>query len=119
MVMCVLDDPDQLDPVLDAWHALGVGGVTIVESSGLHRRRVQVLGARYTFGFPVLAERIQQGHYTLFTVVPDLETVRHCLRAVEQIVGDLEAPNTGILAAWELSLFKGTVHPDSTPEADA
>ena len=34
MVMFILDDPDRLDAVLDAWAKIGVSGTTIVESAG-------------------------------------------------------------------------------------
>lgn len=52
-IMFVLDDPSQLDAVLAAWRAIGVTGITIVESSGFHRRQAHLLGARY---IPLLPE---------------------------------------------------------------
>lgn len=117
MIMFVLDDPNQLDSVLDAWQAIGVSGVTVVESTGFHRRQAQRLGARYLFSLPRLVERIERGHYTLFAIMPDIQMVQKCLDAVEKIVGDLADPNTGILAAWELSLAKGV--PDQHPDTEA
>lgn len=108
IVMFVLDDPQQLDPVLDAWEAIGITGVTIVESSGINRRRIaRQVGVSYMAGFNRLMSGSQENHYTLFTIVPDEETVRRCLQAAEDIVGDLDGPNTGVLAAWELSVVKG------------
>lgn len=108
MLMFVLDDPDQLDAVLAAWQAVGVSGVTIIESSGLYRRqRERPVGARYAFGLARSATRLDAGHYTLFVIVPDEATVRACLAAAEEIVGDLAEPDTGVLAAWELSVVKG------------
>ena len=50
MVMFVLDDPDLLDRVLEAWEAAGATGVTIVESTGIRRRRGVHVPARYAFG---------------------------------------------------------------------
>lgn len=37
MLMFILDDPNYLDEVLDAWEEVGVSGVTIVESTGMAR----------------------------------------------------------------------------------
>jgi len=108
MVMLVLDNPDRLDEVLDAWRALGVSGVTIIESSGLYRRREpKRVGARYAFGMGLGAQNVEVGHYTLFVIVPDTATVQGCLEAVESIVGDLSQPNTGVFTAWELPFVKG------------
>jgi hypothetical protein len=39
MVMFVLDDSNQLDTVVNDLYAEGVNGVTIVESTGINRRR--------------------------------------------------------------------------------
>lgn len=112
MIMLVLDDPSLLDEVLDAWQAVGVTGATIVESSGLHRRRATALGARYGFGLPRVVERIEEGHYTVFAVVEEQSMVQPCLAAVETVTGDLDQPQTGMFATWELGFSKGAAsHP--------
>ncbi len=102
MIMFVLDDPNRLDAVLEAWHTIGVSGVTIVESTGIYRQRVP---ARYGLGG--LAVSREEGHYTLFVIVPDEELVRKSLAAVEEVVGNLDDPNTGVLAAWPIMVVKG------------
>jgi len=108
MIMFVLDDPNQVDAVLDAWHSVGVSGVTIVESIGSYRRRLaRRVGGRYLFGLPGLRECTEQCQYILFAIVPDSRTVDMCLDAAEKIMGDLAQPNTGVLAAWELSVARG------------
>jgi hypothetical protein len=33
--------------------------------------------------------------------------VNDCLRATQQVVTDLEGPNTGVFAAWPLSVVRG------------
>jgi nitrogen regulatory protein PII len=114
IVMFVLDDPEKLDPVLDAWEAIDVTGVTIIESSGINRRRVaRQVGTSYMAGFNRLMSGSQTNHHTLFTIVPDEEMVRRCIAAAESIVGDLDDPNTGVLAAWELSVVKGVPPADN------
>jgi hypothetical protein len=30
-----------------------------------------------------------------------------CVSAIEKVVGDLDEPNTGVIAAWPLSFVKG------------
>jgi hypothetical protein len=70
MVMLVLDDPSQLDEVVQAWRNAGISGATILESMGAYCRETRHVRGRY-------------------------------------LVGDLSEPNTGVFAAWELSLAKG------------
>lgn len=109
MIMFVLDNPNQLDEVLDAWRRVGVRGATIMESTGLHRRQLHILGARYLPGLPQLVERVEEGHYTVIGVVPDAQTVQACLAATEDVVGDLAGPNTGILVSWQVDFAKGVL----------
>lgn len=103
MVFLVLDNVEHLDDVLAAWHDLGINGATIIESTGLHRRHRVHMPMRYALGSAMLEE----GNYAVFSIVPDEAAARQCLEAVERVVGDLENPNTGIMAAWPLGFVKG------------
>ena len=110
MVMLVLDDPNRLDAVLEAWSAAGIRGATILESTGSHRyQAAQRVHARYFFGGGARAE--ETVNCTLFAIVPDEVSALRCLAATEQVVGDLDGPNTGVLAAWPLALTKGLPPP--------
>lgn len=104
MVMLVLDDPDQLDSLLASWEKAGIGGATILESTGIHRRQRRIIPMRYLFQTTGPQER---GHFTLLAIVDNEEVVQRCLEATEKLVGDLNQPNTGIFAAWPLSVVKG------------
>jgi hypothetical protein len=104
MVMLVLDDPNQLDALLEAWRKAGIGGATIIESTGIHRRQRQVIPLRYVFQTTGPRE---EGHYTLLAIVEGEQVVQNCLAATEALLGDLNQPNTGIFAAWPLYTVKG------------
>jgi len=104
MLMFVLDDPGLLDELLEAWEKAGVRGATIIESTGIHRRLKKLLPMRYVFQS---AGIVEESHYTLFVIVENEGIVRACLHATEQLVGNLDEPNTGVFAAWPLSVVKG------------
>lgn len=116
MIMFVLDDPDRLDEVLDAWSELGVSGVTIVESTGVVRHRGLHVGSPFMAGINRLVRRDQESHITLFTIVKGEAVVRECIQAIERIVGDLKQPYTGVMAAWPVSIVKGV--PDPTLDTE-
>jgi len=103
-ILFVLDDMDKLVEVLEAWDAAGVSGATIVESTGLHRVMRKRIPTRYALGFP---DHQEEGHYTLMSLVPNLETVKKCLKATEAITGDLSKPNSGVFTAWKVDFVKG------------
>jgi hypothetical protein len=114
MIFFVLDDPDRLDEVLDAWEKAGMSGVTIIESTGIHRLKRQVTPMRYVFQRSSIVE---DGHYTLMAIVTDQAVVQACLQATESLIGDLSQPNTGVFAAWPLITVKGVPQQDSGRES--
>jgi hypothetical protein len=101
----VLDNPALLNEVLEAWTDLGVRGITILESTGVHRVRFRSSRQDMPFmlGFSRLLRTDQVGHYTLFAVVPSMEIVKQLVAKTEEIVGDLSQPNTGVLFAVPLA----------------
>ena len=119
LLVMVLDNPTVLDRVLEAWTDMGVRGITVLDSTGVQRLR-QSAGHDATpafLGFRRLSRTEQHRHYTLFSVA-DAETIRRVVAATEAVVGDLNAPDTGILftlpvgEVWGLNKF----YP-SSPEA--
>jgi hypothetical protein len=108
-ILFVLDDPQLLDDLLIAWEKAGIRGVTIIDSTGWQRRKMQgrLLGARFDFTALSGTAGRMDNHMTLFVVVENRAIVQKCLEATEEIVGDLDLPNTGILTAWPLEIVKG------------
>jgi hypothetical protein len=104
MVMFVLDDPNRLDALLEAWEKAGVRGATIVESTGINRRLKRLVPMRYLFQ---TAGNVEQNHCSLFAIIESDALVQACLRATEQLIGDLDEADTGIFAAWPLTVVKG------------
>ena len=108
MLMLVLNNPEYLDEVLLAVEAAGVSGSTIIESTGINRRRLQrQVGAPFMAGINRLTGSTEENHFTLFSIVQDEEQVNACIRAVEKVIGNLDDPDTGVAAAWPLSIVKG------------
>lgn len=119
LVMFVLDDPERLDEVLEAWEAIDVSGVTIIESTGVNRRRLaRQVGATFMAGINRLMSSDVENHCTLLTIVKGEAMVRACVEAAEKIVGDLNSPNSGVLAAWPVPYVKGVPDPTQKTEGD-
>jgi hypothetical protein len=103
MIFFVLDDPEKLIDILSAWEKNGIIGVTILESTGMHRVTRKAFPMRY---LPALYGQ-EENHLTLIAIVRDESCINAALEATESIVGDLNSPNTGIFSAWPLSIIKG------------
>jgi hypothetical protein len=99
LVVFVLDSPDLCQDVLDAWTAAGTKGITILESTGIGR--IRRAGIRDDLPImPSLSELFKSAethNRTMFSVVSDLDTAHALVEATQEIVGDLEMPNSGVL----------------------
>lgn len=103
MVMFVLNDPDRLNEILEAWERAEIRGATIIESTGLHRQRRKFIPMRYVS--PIFID--EESHLTLITLVKNDDMIQACLKATESVVGNLDSPNTGIFTAWPVAFIKG------------
>lgn len=99
LLMFVLDNPDHIDDVLDSWVAAGVRGITILDSSGVHRRRGEVdeQSVPMFLGLSRMFQSDQYVHNTLFSVIMDESIIPAVAEATEKVVGDLREPHTGVL----------------------
>lgn len=100
MVMLVLDDVDSCPAVFDAWEAAGTKGITILESTGLGRvRRAMSMRSDLPL-MPSLRSLLQsreERHRTLISVVESEELADKLIEATQEITGDLEAANRGVI----------------------
>lgn len=99
LVVLVIDDIDDCPPILDAWDAAGVQGITILASTGLGR--VRRAGLRDDLPLmPSLQDLIESEeiqHRTLLSVVETQEMVDKMVAIAQHIIGDLDDPHTGFL----------------------
>ncbi len=113
LLVMVLDDVRHLGEVLEAWTAAGVRGVTILESTGMHRvlRRTEAQAAY--MGFSRMFSGGHVGHNTLFAVIESPEVARAAVAATEAVLGDLRQANTGIVFTIPVSEVWGLPEPSA------
>jgi PII-like signaling protein len=109
-ILFVLHNVDLLEEVLDAWEAAGISGVTVLPSIGYasikDKRSLQE-------DFPLIPslddiiEIAENRNRTLFSIVKNKEIKDKLLQATEKIVGDLNLPNSGVLAVMSVSQALG------------
>jgi hypothetical protein len=104
MVILVLHNPTQFDAILNSWEKVGIRGATIFESSGVYHHLRRLIPMRYYFQAQTAKE---EGNLTIMAIVDSIKAVKKCLAATESVTGSLDNPNTGIFAAWPLTIVKG------------
>lgn len=115
LVTLVIDDINKAPDVMDAWEGVGVGGITIIESTGVARLRSKT---GYRDDVPLmpslrsLLHTREEHHRTIFSIVEGEEKVNELIEVTQAIVGQLHEPDTGILFALPLSHVVGLTRRD-------
>ena len=109
LILFVLDNPDKLEELLDAWEAAGTKGATVLVSTGMHRLGNGAIRDDIPLmpGLDDFYKREEDYHRTLFTIVKDDEILKKIVEATEAIVGSLNEPNTGILVVMPATQVYG------------
>ena len=111
MLMMVLDDSTRLNDVLQAWMGAGVRGVTILESTGIHRMLPRETAGPMFAGFSQMFGSGRVGHNTLIAVIDEMAGAETAVAATEAILGDLSQPHTGIIFALPVAKTWGMPEP--------
>jgi len=111
LLLMVLDDSTKLDEVLEAWRDAGVQGITILESTGLHRILPRHTAQPMFAGFSHVFGGGRVGHQTLFAIIDSIELAEKAVAATEDILGDLTQPHTGIICATPIAKTWGMPEP--------
>jgi hypothetical protein len=111
LIVAVMPNIDRCQDVLETWERLGVPGITILESAGLHSLR-QRRGRRDDLPLMPSLHHIlgteEYHHRTAFVVVDDSFDLQELLRATEQaICGDFNAPDSGMVFVMPVTLALG------------
>ncbi len=111
LVLYVLHDESRLYDILDAWSEAGVGGITVLASTGVGRiSKIAALREDMPI-IPTLSDLLQNHeellNRTLFSIVDGQELVDKIVEATEKVVGKLIDHNTGILAVLPVAQVYG------------
>ena len=98
LIVLVIDTPYHCTNILHEWEKAGVPGATILESRGLSRA---LSGLRDDLPLmPTMDDIMQKDeepHRTIFSVVPDQETIERIKKVTQEIIGPFDSEETGFL----------------------
>ena len=100
LIVVIVTDMQVCHDVVRIWEEAGVPGATILDSMGMrHLQRRQALRDDLPLmpSLRALVEQEEFNHRTVFSVLPDDFDVDDLIRRTEALVGDFEAPHSGLL----------------------
>jgi hypothetical protein len=109
LIVLVVNDPYLCKDLLKSWKEAGVPGATIIESLGLQRALKGTIRDSLPL-MPALDDieaSEESRNRTVFSVVPDQDTVDKVRAATEACLGPLENKDTGFLFVVPVSEIYG------------
>lgn len=106
LLIVILDDMTALPPLLAAWQAVGVPGVTILQSAGAHRtqtwlRRVGLGAVDRLFDSDEVRRR------TLLAAIEDDGLLERAIAEADRLVGGFDRPDSGLLLVLPVTHARG------------
>jgi nitrogen regulatory protein PII len=99
LVALIVNNLENVPAVLTKWEALGVRGITILESTG--HGKLKHAGLLDNIPLLVSLERLEElqevHHRTLFSVVDNEELVEKMIAAAQEVIGNIEEEHSGFL----------------------
>ena len=107
LMVLILNKTDVLDSLLEGLSAAGLGGATIIESSGLATTLSRLDSSFISSSIRAILSGSEDDNRTIMSVIRNdqLEIAR---KVIYNTVGDLSSPNTGILFTVPIDFVEGT-----------
>jgi len=106
LLIVILDDLQCLPDLLQAWHDVGVPGVTILDSMGGHRTGTWL--SRVGLGaIDRLFEAEELRRSTLMVALKDEEVLAQAIAEAERVMGGFDRPNSGLLMVLPVDEVRG------------
>ena len=107
LMVIILNKTDVLDSLLEGMSAAGLGGATIIESSGLATTLSRLDSSFISSSIRAILSGAEDDNRTILSVIRNdqLEIAR---KVVYNTVGELSKPNTGIMFTVPLDFVEGT-----------
>ena len=104
----ILNKEETLDEVLEVYLEMGIRGATVIDSVGMGR--ILTVDVPIFAGLRDLLPGSRPYNKTIFTITEDKKVPR-LIEAVEQVIGSLDKPGTGIAFSIKVDTVKG-IAPD-------
>lgn len=107
LMVIILNKTDALESLLEGMSAAGLGGATIIESSGLATTLSRLDSSIISASIRAILSGAEEDNRTILSVIRNdqLEIAR---KVVYNTVGDLSHPNTGIMFTLPIDFVEGT-----------
>ncbi|HSG81262.1 MAG TPA: hypothetical protein VLC48_03355 [Gemmatimonadota bacterium] len=105
LLVAVINQAEALDDVLSGFLELGITGATIITSEGM--AHVLTHDIPLFAGIQTLISRSRAQNYTIFSVIDGDEKVDGAFAVIQDVVGKMTEPGTGIVFTLPVTRVEG------------
>lgn len=105
LLVTVINQAEALDDVLSGFLELGITGATIINSEGM--ARILTHDVPLFAGIQMLISRSRAQNYTIFSVIDDDAKVDAAFAVIQDVVGNMAEPGTGIVFTVPVTRVEG------------
>jgi len=107
LVVIVLNKTESLNQILQKFLDIGIRGATVLDSKGMGQAFSECDNPVFGGLRSLIYNQCRPSNNTLFSVVESKEKAEEAIKSVEQIIGDLGKPGSGIAFSIALDFVKG------------
>ena len=105
LLVLILNKVETLEPLLARFTDLQINGATILNSTGMARALSDYMDDSFLGSLRAILDPDRDENKTILTVLRD-EQVPSAVEAIEDVVGDLSQPDTGIVFTVPVDFIK-------------
>jgi len=109
LLVLVLNKIEVLDNLLLALTSAQINGATIISSTGMAHALSNHEEVPFLMGLRALLDPDREQNRTIFAVLSD-DMVEKAIKVIEEVVGDLSRPDTGIIFTLPIDQVRGIHH---------
>ena len=105
LLVCICNQPDKLEEILEGFLEVGVTGATVLDTVGMGK----ILSTEVPIfaGFQSLFRGASTGNKTILSVIDESSKVGEVLEIIEEIFGGLDRPGSGIVFTIPIENVRG------------
>jgi len=108
LLVAVIEDTTRIDTILDLFYENGIPGATVINSRGMGHVIADHYSIFARFSDLTGSSKGSDVHNsTIFTVIKTDETLQLAIELIEEVVGDLNQPDTGLIFTLPVLDVKG------------
>ena len=106
LLIFVLNDVEKLEPILTKLEHKGVRGATILQSKGMAMALENYFDGSFLGSLRAVLEPDREENRTVFMVIQE-EKIPMVVETIEEVAGNFDKPNSGIIFSLPLDFIKG------------